>query len=189
MKFTGSSKELVLAIFMIIKRGSCKTYGARAPWGFCNYLKGIFFILPLFFFPRAAFAGAAPEIYTPSEKNRLSSARSIDDRIRVYDTAFQRIRKEIENDIREDRFEDAARTLSRWSALLSESLTDIEANSIPNRRSNRLRQYEINLRQAINGMRSLSMRAPMDLYDALDSFSEQAEETRRKFINILFDHE
>ena len=136
----------------------------------------------------AVFADAVPtpEIYTPSEKRRLDSAKSLDDRIRVYDTAFQRIRKEMERDIREDRFEDAARTLSAWSALLSESLADIEKNSDPKRRSGRLRQYEINLRQTIGGMRSLSIRTPMELYDALESFSEQAEEARRKFMNILF---
>jgi len=152
-------------------------------------LPGFFLILLLFFFPVAAFADSAQEIFTPAEKRRFDSARSLDNRIRVYDTALQRIRKEVENNIREERFEDAARTLSNWSALLTKSLSDIEANATPGRISRRLRQYEISLRQALGGMRSLSLRAPLDLFDAIESFSEQAEETRRKFIDILFNVE
>ena len=147
-------------------------------------------LLLFFFFQATAFSAGAPEIYTPSEKKRLTSAKSLDNRIRVYDAAFERIRKELEKDMREDRFDDAARKLSNWSVLLSESLADIEANSNPKRRSNRLRQYETHLRQAVNGMRSISMRAPTtELYGAFVSFMEQAEETRRKFMNIIFNME
>jgi len=144
------------------------------------------------FFYAAVFAGAAqetysePGIYTPSEKKRLASAKSPDDRIRVYDTAFERIRKEMEKDIREDRFEDAALTLSVWAALLKESLADIEANVSQNKKSVRLKQYEIRLRQAINGLRALRAHAPLELHDAIISFADQAEETRRKFMDILF---
>ena len=154
-----------------------------------KFRSAIFQILLFYFLQTVAFAAAdkaAPEIYTPSERNRLTSAKSLDDRIRVYGAAFERIRKEIEKDIRDERFEDAARTLSSWSALLSESLADIEATANPGRMSNRLRQYEINLRQALDGLRTLRLRVPVELHDAFISFSEQAEETRRKFINILF---
>jgi len=143
-------------------------------------------ILLFLLFQTAAFAADAPEIYAPSEKKRLASSKSLDNRIRVYDTAFERIRKEVENDIRDERFENAARTLGVWSALLSESLADIEANINPRKKSGRLRQYEIHLRQAISGMRTLRMRSPAELYDALVSFEEQAEETRSKFMLLLF---
>jgi len=143
-------------------------------------------LLFVFFLQAAALADGAPEIYTPAEKKRLTSAKSLDDRIRVYDSAFERIRKEIEKDIRENRFEDAARALSNWSALLGESLADIGQNTNPKKKSNRLRQYEINLRQAISGLRTLRSRATMDLYDSFTAFGEQAEETRRKFMDILF---
>jgi len=146
----------------------------------------LIFIFLGFILQTAAFADDATEFYTLSEKKRLVSAKSLDNRIRVYDTAFERIRKEIEKDIREDRFDDAARTLSTWSALLSESLADIEKNTNPKKKSGRLRQYEIHLRRAINGLRSLRLRAPMELYDAFISFEDQAEETRRKFMDILF---
>ena len=140
-------------------------------------------------FQTAFFAAAdieAPDIYTPSEKKRLTSSKSPDDRIRVYDTAFERIRKELEKDIREDRFDAAAQTLLTWAALLRKSLADIEANVDPKKKSNRLRQYEIRLRQAINGLSSLRLRLPAELHDAFISFEEQSEETRRKFMNILF---
>ena len=146
----------------------------------------IFPILLFFFFPAASFADGATEIYTPAEKKRLASAKSLDNRIKVYDTAFVRIRKQIEKDVREDRFKDAARTLSGWSALLSESLTDIEKNVNLKKKSGRLRQYEIHLRQAISGLRDLRQRAPMELYDAVISFEDKAEETRNKFMSILF---
>ena len=150
-------------------------------------------ILLFSFFQTTVFAvadNAAPEIYTPSEKKRLASAsKSPDNRIRVYTSASERIRKEIEKDIREGRFEDAERTFYIWSALLSESLADIEANVNPKRKSNRLRHYEIHLRQALSGMRAPGMRVPTDLYDTFTSFMEQAEEIRSKLINILFDME
>jgi len=125
-------------------------------------------------------------IYTPSEKKRLTSSKSPDDRIRVYDTAFERMRKEIEKDIREDRFDDASLTLSAWSALLKESRADIEANVNTKKKSGRLKQYEIHLRQAINELRALRAHAPVELYDAFISLADQAEETRRKFMDILF---
>ncbi|MDR0311861.1 MAG: hypothetical protein LBJ21_09765, partial [Acidobacteriota bacterium] len=146
----------------------------------------ILLLFSLFQISAAAFAGGAAEIYTPSEKKRLDSAKSLDDRVRVYDAAFERLRKEIEKDIREDRFEDAARTLSAWSELLTESLADIEKNANPKKIPGGLKQYEIHLRQAINGLRALRARAPAELYDAFISFTEQAEETRRKFMSILF---
>jgi len=143
-------------------------------------------ILLICFSLTAIFAGEAPEIYTPSEKKRLASCKSINDRIKVYDAAFERFRKEIEKDIRDDRFDDAALTLQTWAALLSESLADIEVNTNPNKKPGKLRQYEIHLRQAIRGLRNLRVRSPMELYDALISFEDQAEETRRKFMSILF---
>ena len=145
------------------------------------------FLLLFSLFQAAAFADETPEIYAPSEKKRLASAKSPDDRIRVYDTAFERIRKEIEKEVREDRFDDAARTLSGLSALLSESLADIEKNVNPKKKSGGLKRYEIHLRQTINGLRALRMGSPMKLYDAFLSFEEQAEETRRKVMNILFE--
>ena len=152
-------------------------------------VKAFFPLLLFSLFQAAAFAdadNAAPEIYTPSEKKRLTSSKSLDDRIRVYDAAFERIRKELEKNIREDRFDAAARMLHDWSALLNESLADIEANADPKKKSNRLKQYEIHLRQAINGLRALRLRSPVELHDAFIFFEEQSEEIRRKFMNILF---
>jgi len=146
-------------------------------------------LLSFFQAQAASFAGGEPEIYAPSEKKRLASAKSPDDRIRVYDTAFERIRKDMEKDVREDRFDDAARTLSSWSSVLSESLADVEKNLNPKKKSAGLKQYEIHLRKAINGLRALRMNTPLELYDAIVSFEAQAEETRRKFMNILFDME
>ena len=143
-------------------------------------------ILLICFSLTAVFAGEAPEIYTPSGKKRLASSKSLNDRVKVYDSAFERIRKEIEKDIRDDRFDDAALTLKKWSALLNESQDDIEANINPKKKPGKLRQYEIHLRQAIRGLRNLRMRSPIELYDALISFEDQAEETRHKFMNILF---
>ena len=129
---------------------------------------------------------AAPDIYTPSEKKRMTSSKSLDERIRVYDATFERIRKELEKYIHEDRFDETARTLHNWSTLLKESLFDIEANVNKKKKSNRLKQYEIHLRQAVNGLRTLRLLTPVELHDAVISFEEQLEETRRKFMNILF---
>jgi hypothetical protein len=149
-------------------------------------IRALFHVLLLSLALQAAFAGGAPEIYTPSEKKRLESAKTLDDRIRVYDTAFARTLKEIEKNIREDRFENASRTLSAWPALLSESLQDIEKNINPKKKPGRLKRYEIHLRQAIGEMRDLRMYAPIDLYDAIISCEKQAEETRQKFMTFLF---
>ena len=134
----------------------------------------------------AAVDHTAPDIYTPSEKTRLISSKSLNDRIRVYDAAFVRIWKEMEKDIRTDRVDAAARTLNNWSALLNKSLSDIEVNVNPKKKPKRLKQYEIHLRQAINGFRSLLLQSPVELHDAIIYFGEQLEDTRRKFINIIF---
>lgn len=135
----------------------------------------------------AVFAGDEQEIYTPSEKKRMVTSKSLNDRVKVYDAAFDRIRKEMEKYIRDDRFDDAALTLKKWAALLSESHADIEEKINPKKKPGKLRQYEIHLRQAIRGLRNMRMRSPIELYDALISFENQAEETRRKFIVFVFD--
>ena len=149
-------------------------------------IKTLFPILLFSLFLAAVFAGDASEIYTPSEKKRLASSKSLNSRIKIYDAAFERIRKEMEKGIRDDRFDDAARTLKTWSALLNESQADIEANINPKKKPGRLRQYEIHLRQAISGLRNLRMKSPMELYDAFISFEDQAEETRRKLMVFIF---
>ena len=152
-------------------------------------LRMLSFLLLLSFFYTAAFAGGsdgAPDIYTPSEKKRLTSTKSLNTRVKVYDKAFERIRKRFEKDMREDRFGDAAGTLANWSALLKESLADITANVSAKKKPGRLKKYEIHVRQAIYGLRDFRSRAPGDLHDALGIFADQAEDVRRKFVDIFF---
>ena len=128
----------------------------------------------------------APEIYKPSEKKIITSSKSLNDRIKVYDKVFERLRKEIEKDIHEERFDAALRKSYGWLALLKESRADIEANSNPKKKSGKLRKYEIHLRQSVHGLRGFRAYLPEELRNSLDRFVEQAEEARHKFMDIIF---
>jgi len=139
----------------------------------------------LFSFSQAA-AFASPEKYTPSEKTRLASVKSLDGRIKVYAAASERIHKNLRENIRNREFAAAPDTLAAWAELLLESRQDIENNSKPRSKSQKLIRYEIHLRQAIGEIRGARLRAPFEQKDDFDEFLEQAENTRKKFIEILF---
>ena len=141
----------------------------------------------LFAFPAVmATYAAPPEKYTPSEKARITAARTPDERIRIYDEAFERLGKKAREIFQQGEFDSLPDILTNISDLLGESLADIEANIRPHAKSQRLIRYEINLRQLIKDFRSRWLRVPEEHQDAFQNFLDQAEATRQKFMDIIF---
>lgn len=134
--------------------------------------------------------GLAPEekpLFTPSESARLARADSLDDRIRVYESASKRMREEIERMAEKDAFGAIPAALETWASLLGRSLEDIGANTPPDRKkSKRLIRYEIQVRKSVDGMRDLKIKSPIELADAFDAFLLEAEGVRKGFMEILF---
>ncbi|MBN2337215.1 MAG: hypothetical protein JXP48_01645 [Acidobacteria bacterium] len=130
---------------------------------------------------------AEKELFTPAERARLARAGSLDDRIRVYESASKRMREEIEKTVKKDAFGAIPAALETWASLLDRSLDDIRANTRPDRKkSKRLIRYEIQVRKAVDGMRDLKIKSPIELADAFDAFLLEAEDVRKEFIEILF---
>ena len=145
----------------------------------------ILFLLFSFISVIVAEGGDTPEMYTSSEKKQLAS-KTLNNRVKVYNAAFERIWKKMNNDMIEERFGDAARTLSAGSAILAESLADIELNANLEKKPGKLKTYEINMRKVVNELRSLRLRGPAELQDSFAAFMEQTESTRRRLMDIIF---
>lgn len=153
---------------------------AMALWG------PLLFVL-LLDLPSAGFPAAEGALFSPAESARLARAESLDDRIRVYESASGRMRGEIEELARREAFGAIPAALETWASLLGHSLDDISAHTPPNRKkSKRLIRYEIQVRKAAAGMKDLKIKSPVELADAFDAFLARAERVRKEFIEILF---
>jgi hypothetical protein len=128
------------------------------------------------------------DIFVPSEKTRIEKSQNVDGRIKVYETASNRIQQELEAAVTKEDFQKVPDSLRTWSSLLSKSLEDIESNVKAKKKSRALINYEIQVRKSITRTESLKIRAPVEQQDLFDSCLEQAENVRRRFVEILFRH-
>lgn len=136
-------------------------------------------------FPAAPAADGS--LFSPAESARLAGAKSLDDRIKVYESASGRMRETIEKLARREAFGAIPDALETWTSLLGQSLEDIRAHTPPGRKkSKRLIRYEIQVRKAVAGMKELKIKSPVELADAFDTFLARAESVRKEFIDILF---
>jgi len=125
-------------------------------------------------------------ILNPDEKARIEKGESIEQRIKVYEAASKRIQQSLETAVHQDDSQAVSNNLTVWTALLSKSLEDIEANANAKKQSNALKGYEIHLRKAIASMESDKIKVPVDLQDAFEACLARAETVRKKFVELLF---
>ena len=149
---------------------------------------GPFALLLAFFFQAGDVPPVAGEVFNSAEKAQLENAKNIEQRIKVYTAASQRIQQTLEASVDKEDFRTVPENLTLWIALLSKSLEDVEANLKSKKKSGALIKYEIQLRKSITNTTSLKIRAPVDQQDLFDSCISQAETVRRKFVAILFLH-
>ena len=125
-------------------------------------------------------------ILTPLEKSQLEAEDKIENRIRTYALASARVHKLIEGAVLRDDLEKLAENFECWSDLLASSLKDIEKYVERKKKSKALIRYEIQLRKSIADITELKVRVALEEHKLFDSWLDQAEGIRRKFVDILF---
>ena len=125
-------------------------------------------------------------ILTPLEKSQLEAEDKIENRIRTYGLASTRVHKLIEGAVLREDLQKLAENFECWSDLLASSLKDIEKYVERKKKSKALIRYEIQLRKSISDITELKIRVALEEQKSFDAWLEQAEEIRRKFVDILF---
>jgi hypothetical protein len=136
-------------------------------------------------------AGPSPakgEAFTPEEKSRLALSESLNSRIKIYDEAAQRIQNDLQESVNKEQFETVPNILTAWVSLLQTSINDIETDPKANKKSKKLRKFEIHLRKAIKDLPEVKRKTPYEQHDTFDSCIAKTETIRKKMIDILFKH-
>jgi hypothetical protein len=131
---------------------------------------------------------AADDILVSAEQAKMAAAKSIDQRIKIYESASKRIQSQLQGAISNNEFEAVPGILSLWTSLLNKSIEDIEVALKPKKKPKSLKKYEIHLRKAIKDTQDYRKRAPFDQEDAFDACLVRAETIRKRFVEILFQH-
>jgi hypothetical protein len=124
----------------------------------------------------------------PVEKGRIEREGNIERRIKIYESASNRIQRELGVAMDKGDFQAVPDNLKLWVSLLSESLRDIGTNLKNKKKSRALINYEIRVRKAILSTQNYKIQAPIEQQDVFESSLEQAETIRKKFVEILFQH-
>jgi hypothetical protein len=125
-------------------------------------------------------------VLTPLEKSQLEVEDKIENRIRTYGLASLRFHKLIEGAVLREDLQNLGESFECWSDLLSSSLKDIEKSVERKKKSKALIRYEIQLRKSISDITELKLKVTLEEQKQFDAWLEQAEEIRRKFVDILF---
>ncbi len=144
----------------------------------------------LFVFALLLQAGSSPPGsdlgLTAAEKDALQREQKIDNRIKIYDNASERLSKTIESLVRKDSFQSVPDVLKSWGDVLEMAAKDIDSNASRKKKSKALIRFEIRLRKEIGAAQEYKIRAPVDQQDLFNSWLNRAEEIRKKFVDILF---
>ena len=129
--------------------------------------------------------------FTEKETRKIEKeSDDIDGRIDVYRNASIRMQKELKETVSKDGFQNVPGHIQLWTSLVTESLKDIEFNIDPKKKKSKaLIKYEIHVRQTINDLRELQIRAPYEQQQIFDSCIERANAARGKMVDILFQPE
>jgi len=155
--------------------------------------------MPMFLFPFCSLAlsfllpnGYAPDFpvgtFTDKEAVKLEKeADDIEERIKVYRKASERMMKSLLKEVSKKEFQTLPDNLSSWTALLTASLKDIEANlERKKKKSKPLIKYEIQIRKSIKDIRDFKTRAPVQQQDIINLSIDRAEGIRATMVEILF---
>ncbi len=126
------------------------------------------------------------DVLDPQEKAKLSAAANVAQRIKVYEAASERYQQSLEDAINKEDFSQLPDDMKRWTALLTESLKDIEANLKSKKKSKQLIDYEIQVRKGITAFQDYKVKIPVELQDAFGAYLAQVEKVRKRFIEIIF---
>jgi hypothetical protein len=132
------------------------------------------------------FSLPADSVLNPDEKLRIEKEVNVDQRIKIYWKASERIQKTIDEAVVKDDYKTVPNNLKMWTALLSESLSDIQANLKTKKKSKKLIAYEVHVRKAISNVQSYKIRSPVEQQDIFNACLDQAKKIHRIFIDILF---
>ena len=126
------------------------------------------------------------EVFSPGEKEQLSRAQKIDDRIKTYTSASKRLQRSVYTAINGKDFSILPGALNQWVSMLSISLEDIDANLNVKKKSKPLIRYEIQVRKALTEFRGYKANVPAELQDEFDDRLASAEKIRKRFMDIIF---
>jgi hypothetical protein len=101
------------------------------------------------------------DILSPKEKTKMEKANSVNNRIKIYESASKRIQKELHEAVSKDKSKKKSRNLIH---------------------------YEIQVRKSIAAMQDYKLQAPVDQQDDFDACLAQAETVHKRFVEILFKH-
>jgi hypothetical protein len=137
--------------------------------------------------------GVAPPVFpddvlSAAEKTQIERESNVERRIKIYQSASERIQRELKEAIAKEEFQTVPNRLNKWILLLSLSLKDIESNLKAKKKSRPLINYEIQVRKAIANTEEYRLRAPVEQQDVFESSLTQAETIRKRFVEILFEH-
>jgi hypothetical protein len=148
-----------------------------------------FWLLISAFLLQPGSAPSAPaDLFIPAEQAQLAKASNVEGRIKAYTAASKRMQHNLEIAVGVDNFETVPEDLKLWTALLSKSLDDIEANLQTKKKSRALINYEIQLRKSISQTESYKIKAPVEQQDLFESVLSDAQKVRKKLVEILFRH-
>jgi hypothetical protein len=115
--------------------------------------------------------------FTEKEAKKIEKeSEDLDGRIDVYRNASIRMQKELKETVSKDGFQDIPGRIQLWTSLVTESLKA-------------LIKYEIHVRQTINDLRELQLRAPYEHQKIFDICIERANNARGQMVDILFQPE
>lgn len=126
------------------------------------------------------------EVFDPGEKERLSRAQKVDDRIKIYTSASKRLQRSVYTAISDNNFSSLPKALRQWVSILSISLEDIDANLNVKKKSKPLIRYEIQVRKALTEFKDYKASVPIELQDEFDDCLDSAEKIRKRFMDIIF---
>ena len=126
------------------------------------------------------------DIFTSKEIKKLEKERDINDRIKIYTNASKRIRERLDKAASRKQFQSVPGDLELWTALLANSLEDINNHIDPQKKSRNLIKFEIEVRKTLDDLQDYRIKAPIDQQDAFDACLSQAESIRKKFVEIIF---
>ena len=121
-----------------------------------------------------------------AEKARLSSARKVDDRIKVYHSASKRMQQSVQTAVRSNDFPAVPGILKLWVSLLAGSLEDIDASFAAKKKSKALIRYEIQVRKALTEFKGYKVKAPAEQQDEFEAQLADAEKIRKRYMEIIF---
>lgn len=127
-----------------------------------------------------------PDVLTANEKTLLEKEISIENRIKIYSQASERIHHAFQAEIRGQQLDTVPAALRNWLSLLDSSLKDINANLGRKKKSKALKNFEIQLRRATLDVQGYKIKAPIEQQDLIDDWISRADRIRNQFMMLLF---